>query len=267
VALTRARQMLCVSAAVTDDTADSGWYGLLRAQWDRDGCLTRGEPYAHRSGTLPAAARSVPDAAPTEPGVDPRLRERLQPPALLLRIAPSRATDPHADAGPDAETGDADGRRRGAAIHRLLEWLGGTPPRTREQLLAGLARELQRDADDPELGDWLREAEAVLRDPALAPLFDRAAYASVHTEVPIQYFRGEALVDGIIDRLLLDEHSAHIIDYKTHIIDAEQIPATAAGYREQMRLYADGVRRLWPARRVRASLLFTHCRTLIDIDT
>ncbi|MFP5506575.1 MAG: UvrD-helicase domain-containing protein, partial [Gammaproteobacteria bacterium] len=42
VALTRARQMLCVSAAVTDDTADSGWYGLLRAQWDRDGCLTRG---------------------------------------------------------------------------------------------------------------------------------------------------------------------------------------------------------------------------------
>jgi hypothetical protein len=34
-----------------------------------------------------------------------------------------------------------------------------------------------------------------------------------------------------------------------------------------MRLYAEGVRRLWPSRRVRASILFTHCRVLVDIET
>jgi ATP-dependent helicase/nuclease subunit A len=267
VALTRARQILVVSAALGADKADAGWYGLLRAQWDADGCLERGERFAHATGTPPVAARAAPIAPPPPPAIDPRLRERLQPAPALIRIAPSRADDLHH--GSDAGTGDGDpdGRRRGAAIHRLLEWLCSTPPRGREQLLAGLAREFQRDADDPELGDWLREAEAVLHDQDLAPLFDATAYEKVYIEAPVQYLQGEALVDGVIDRLLLDAETAHIIDYKTHALAAEQTAAAAAAYSGQMRLYAEGVRRLWPTRRVRASLLFTHCRKLVDIET
>jgi ATP-dependent exoDNAse (exonuclease V) beta subunit len=38
----------------------------------------------------------------------------------------------------------------------------------------------------------------------------------------VQYFQGAALVDGIIDRLLVSADTAHIIDYKTHTIDADQ---------------------------------------------
>jgi ATP-dependent helicase/nuclease subunit A len=132
-------------------------------------------------------------------------------------------------------------------------------------MLAGLARELQRNAADPELADWLAEAEAVINDPALAVLFDATRYEQVYAEVPMQYFQDEALVDGVIDRLLLNADSAHIIDYKTHGIDAAQAEGTAQTYREQLRLYAEGVRKLWPQRQVRASILFTQCRVLVDL--
>lgn len=262
VALTRARQVLIVSAAVSADSADGGWYGLLRAQWDGDARLAAGQPFVHRHGLPPpvlASDTAAPTAAPAAP--DPRLTQPLAVAPRLRRIAPSRAQaaiDAAAAADPDA-------RQRGVGIHRLLEWLAAAPARPRQQLLSGLARELQRDAADPELAAWLAEAEAVVSDPGLAALFDATRYEQVRSELPLQYMDGATLVDGIIDRLLVGADTVHVIDYKTQRVAAGQTAACAAGYGEQMRLYAAGVQRLWPQRRVRGSILFTHCRTLVDV--
>jgi len=265
VALTRAQQLLIVSAAVTSNNAGQGWYGMLRAQWDTDNQLATGAAWVHQSGSAPkhavAAVDSTTHIAPLSTEIDPRLNLPMPPTPRLIRIAPSRSLIEH----DIHNVTDPDGRRRGIGIHRLLEWLSTSPVRTRTQLLAGLAREMQRDADDPELTEWLQEAEAVIQDPQLAALFDADAYEAVHAEVPLQYYAGTALVDGIIDRLLLRADSAHIIDYKTHSIEAVQANATAQAYREQLRLYVEGVHKLWPQRRVSASILFTHCRVLVDV--
>ncbi len=261
VALTRARQMLFVSAAVSTDKANKGWYGQLRSQWDPHGALSLDESYTHSSDTPPAAVTLMMTPTAPEVAIDPRLAHRLKPAPVLIRIAPSR-TGTHSDS--DAET-DPDGRRRGIGIHRLLEWLTTPPVRTHAQLLAGLARELQCDAEDPELAEWFEEAQTVLQTPELSPLFDTTAYTKVYTEVPLQYYQESALVDGVIDRLLVTETTAHIIDYKSHSIDATQAGASAETYREQLQLYVEGVRRLWPGRQVRASILFTHCQVLVDI--
>ncbi|MBI5460638.1 MAG: UvrD-helicase domain-containing protein [Gammaproteobacteria bacterium] len=269
VALTRARQMLIVSAAVTPEQAGRGWYGTLRAQWDSDNCLATGNAWVHRSGTAPtqtvASGASAMRAIPFTAEIDPRLTQPMPSTPRLIRIAPSRSLVEH-DSGSEAGTvTDPDGRRRGIGIHRLLEWLTTPPLRTRAQLLAGIARELQRDPADPELAEWLAEAEAVIAAPHFAQLFDASAYEAIHTEVPLHYFQGEALVDGVIDRLLVGADAVHIIDYKTHSIEADQAETTARTYREQLNLYAEGVRKLWPHRRVRASLLFTHCRVLVEL--
>ena len=265
VALTRAQQLLIVSAAVTTNNAGQGWYGMLRAQWDTDNQLATGAAWVHQSGSAPkhavAAVDSTTHIAPPSIEIDPRLNLPMPPTPRLIRIAPSRSLVEH----DIHNVTDPDGRRRGIGIHRLLEWLSTSPVRTRTQLLAGLARELQRDANDPELTEWLQEAEAVIQDPQLAALFDADAYEAVYAEVPLQYYAGTALVDGIIDRLLLSADSAHIIDYKTHSIDAAQAEVTAQAYREQLNLYAEGVRKLWPSRRVRASILFTQCRLLVVV--
>lgn len=263
VALTRARQLLFVSAAVTADNADQGWYGLLRAQWcPQDAADT---PFVHETGAPPATAAAPAAPPPATVAVDPRLRERLRIAPALVRIAPSRA-GAAVDVRDPAGAGDPDGRTRGIAIHRLLEGLSAAPPRGRTHLLTDIARELQRDVADPELLSWLQEAEAVTQDPALAPLFDAARYERAYAEVPLHYCADGALVDGIVDRLLVHPHEAHVIDYKTHAIAADQAEATARHYRDQLRLYAEGARRLWPDRRVRASILFTRCRTLVDLE-
>lgn len=164
-----------------------------------------------------------------------------------------------------AESRDPDGRRRGIGIHRLLEWLTTPPVRTRAQLLAGLAREMQRDAEDPELADWLAEAEAVIQAPNLAALFTPDNYERTYVEVPLSYFKDDILVDGVIDRVLVSPGEVHLIDYKTHNIATAAAADTAQAYREQLRLYAEGARRLWPNRDLRTSILFTHCRALIDL--
>jgi ATP-dependent helicase/nuclease subunit A len=71
----------------------------------------------------------------------------------------------------------------------------------------------------------------------------------------------------VIDRLLLDDYSVHIIDYKTHAhAAAHTLAQIAAAYHSQMQYYADGARRLWPERRVSASLLFTRCATLWPVE-
>ena len=273
VALTRARQLLFVSAAVSDDDADKGWYGVLRAAWDSGGDTQAGRPFVHTTGAAPAGARTETPEAPPTFQIDPRLCRPIKTASAMIRVAPSRisSSTPRRAAGgagafidPDA-TRDPDGRNRGIGIHRLLEWLSSQPVRTRAQLLAGLAREMQRDPDDPELADWLQEAEAVIRTPELAPLFESANYEAIHIEVPLSYCKDEILVDGIVDRILVTRDQVHVIDYKTHVIDAAQAATIAQGYREQLRLYAEGARRLWPDRILRTSILFTHCRMLVDL--
>ena len=261
VALTRARQLLFVSAAVTQATAQKGWYGRLRRCWNAE---RDGDHYLHRTGTPPQPAQTTPDTAVAAPAPDPRLQSPLAIEPVQLRIAPSRS-DRTVDPDRPIDNDAADGRQRGIAIHRLLEWLTTPPARTQEQLLRGIARELQRDSTDPELRDWLAEAESVVRDERLADIFTPDQNTRIYTEVPLQYMQGERMVDGIIDRLLIGPDAVHIIDYKSHPVDAGACRALAAQYREQMRLYRTGVEQLWPRRAVRCSLLFTHSRTLIDV--
>lgn len=280
VALTRAQQLLFVSAAVTADTADTGWYGLLRAAWasgeHQTGCrLSSGE-----QATLTSPSASISTVKTQE--IDARLQQPIALEPTYSRIAPShsmghslghnvgRNMAGHAptDIAPTGfnDAQDPDARTRGIAIHRLLQWLTSPPARERAQLLAGLARELHRDPQDPELNAWLAEAEAVIADPELAPLFDSQQYDRAYTEVPLQYQQQATVIDGIIDRLLIGHNRVHIIDYKTHTLTAEGCSQLALQYHDQMRLYATGIRRLWPNHRLQTSLLFTHCRVLIDMN-
>ena len=43
------------------------------------------------------------------------------------------------------------------------------------------------------------------------------------------------------------------------------IPAYTTAFELKLQLYAEGVRRLWPERRIRSSILFTHCRVRIEM--
>ncbi|WP_297527407.1 UvrD-helicase domain-containing protein [Thiohalobacter sp.] len=259
VALTRPRQMLVVSGCRPRRGDGLGWYGMLARALDATDTLDAGEAWHCETGipAHPAARQAPPEPEAIAP--DPALSRPVAAPPTLVRLAPSRQLDEWA-----AEAGDADGRVRGLALHRLLELR--TPPAPVEPGPARrqLAAELGLAPGHPLLDEWSQEAGAVLADPALAFLFDPAASRRAWNECPLTCRTDDGrLVDGVVDRMLLFDDRLLIVDYKTHRVDAAGAEALVTRFLPQMRLYLEAGRRLWPETPVEGALLFTHCRRLV----
>ena len=260
VAITRARQYLFISGNQKETAAADSWYGLIQQALVDWKTSAEGNPF-HETGTL-----SEPGTSPATPAsmstADPRLSRALPVEKRQRLIAPSRAL--HATAMND---GDEDGRERGTAIHLMLEQLTGQPAPAPDTLPSAVANTLQREASDPECQAWWQEALQTIRNPQFRFLFDQTQYQQVFNEVPIQYLDGDHLVYGIIDRLIVSDGTAYVIDYKTHRwADKESLPRLTDRYRPQMRLYADCVAKLWPGMSIKPLLLFTACGELVAMD-
>lgn len=257
VAITRARQYLYISGSETERNRDGGWYRLIRAaleDWDK---TPDGNPFIETGTSRSCAATGT--SADSAVAADPRLSGPVVVMPASRQIAPSTTADA-------TEHGDPDGRERGIAIHLMLEQLASNPATEPEQLFTTVAGMLEREAADRYLQAWWQKALLTWRDPALAVVFDSSRYRQAYNEVPLQYMDSGRLVHGVIDRLLVQDDSVLLVDYKTHqSASRETLPALAASYRDQMRLYARGVARLWPRRRISAYLLFTACNQLIEM--
>ncbi|MGB5338397.1 MAG: UvrD-helicase domain-containing protein [Gammaproteobacteria bacterium] len=260
VAITRARQYLYISGNTAGTAPTGGWYGNISTalqHWQRSttGSLT------HTTGT-PACAATVTPAAATSPVVDKRLSQPLVVTPAFRQIAPSHTVQ--TDTGVE---GEPDGRERGIAIHHMLEQLAGGTVTETGVLPATIAQALNRATDDSDMLAWWQEAVQTFRSPECAHLFDATRYDRAFSEVPIEYLDGKHMVYGIIDRLVLCAGTVWVIDFKTHTSASRETLATlAAAYREQMQLYARGVRLLWPRQLIRPCLLFTACNALVPMD-
>jgi ATP-dependent helicase/nuclease subunit A len=260
VALTRARQFLFISGSNPKRSRNLHWYGLVRDALAAH--LGANVPLRLESGEVPVTPREAPVHDINAPvTVDPRLQRPSSPPASVREIAPSHG----AGVAAGADT-DVDAQARGVAIHRVLDGITRAAEVDAQTLRRSIAAQLQRDPDDAQLQLWWTEAEAVVREPALRAWFDASLFESAYNEVPVVFGAGDATVHGVIDRVVLTADEAVIIDYKSHHqANPVNLADLAAGYREQMRWYVAGARRLWPRRRVRAFLLFTACRAALEV--
>lgn len=251
VAVTRARQYLLVSAFAS---GQNGW------NWEDSWHAQCWRALAPPQTLLPEAAAPPPrrlaeGALPLAPAEPTRLASRVEADPRLrqpLPLARAAAMPPSAQGG---EPGPYDrlAIRRGIGIHWLLDALSrGTAPQP--QWPTRLAQLLGEKLDADEYGRWLKEAETVVRAPALAAFFAPEKIRRAWNEAPIQSSRGESAL-GVIDRLVDDGETLWLLDYKTH---RSQDPATVlAGARAQLLSYAAAVRELWPQRRVRAGVIWT----------
>ncbi|MDZ7802578.1 UvrD-helicase domain-containing protein [Thiohalophilus sp.] len=248
VAATRARQYLYVSGSLASRGNDYGWYRQIAGAYDLPLDEIEAPVTLQESNTPPQITAPVINPAASEPLIDPRLRQRIPLAPRQFEIAPSRqGTDTH------SEVVDEDGRQRGIVIHRCLEWLCAEPELPLESVLQRLAGE----APPALLEQCYAEARQTFRAEALAAIFHPPAGVQSYNELPLLYRREGRTVNGVIDRLLIEPGRIQLIDYKTHAGAVNDPAAIAAQYAQQMRLYADGVRQLWPGREVQAALLFT----------
>ncbi|SCZ49698.1 UvrD-helicase domain-containing protein [Thiohalomonas denitrificans] len=262
VALTRARQMLFISGCRPRRGEELGWYGLLETALGTEEATIA--PPVLESGERPDPPPVQIRTRENSPlSVPAALGRAIDPPPLPLEVSPSSRVRAAAHGGP-AGIMEEDALLRGVVIHRLLELLVGEGnPRCDE----AVGQEFGLDAQEPEFRSWWEEAQSLLKRADLAPLFHPGPECQAFCEVPIAYRLDDGcVVHGIIDRLIVSTEQLWIVDYKTHHRACEDnLAELAEPYDEQLRLYAEGVARLWPGRPVRASLLFTAAGTLYDM--
>jgi ATP-dependent helicase/nuclease subunit A len=287
VALTRAQQMLFVSGCQTGRRRTDniragdpgrGWYGYIERRFEA--ALVRAEtaeielqlqPITRPdtgvtvnlcgfiSHGLPPALPAAPTAPPASMSVDPALTR----PFGTLR--PPRQTESTEEADESALLADTElaalsiAKQRGIVIHRMLERLteeGADRERAKQQVQHEFAARMDADL----LTECWTEACAVIDAPDLRRFFDPQQYKEARNEVAVLYRTDEREVTGIIDRLVFYDDRLVLIDYKTHGAAADQLPTLVERYTPQLRLYAEGLRRLWPGRQVEAVLEFTASR-------
>jgi ATP-dependent helicase/nuclease subunit A len=288
VALTRARQMLYVSGCEPGQ-GGRGWYGFIekrlrhagdsgeavRAGLELDSIsLDDGKTVFNTSAWLEFGEPPSPQllespASVTGFSLDPRLTRPFPAMPETGMLNPSRSTQSEDDY-PDEATDFTEARtrkqRRGKVIHRMLERL--TNGETHATVEKRIWQEFDEWLEEKDFNQWWREACAVLDRADFREFFDPTRYQEARNEIPILYRDGGRDVYGVIDRLVIRGEEIVLIDYKTHAHAVrENIAQLAEDFREQMRQYGEGARRLWPRKKLRLVLLFTACGGKVELPS
>ncbi len=146
---------------------------------------------------------------------------------------------------------------RGSILHRCFE----------EHTKTG-ACDLERIIDEyPEMHACIPEvrtafaadADAVLKKvlttQAFAWIFERRDGS--YSELPFICRRGQTLISGIMDRVVIQGDTGYVIDYKAIAVqDEAEAAAWKDRYRPQVQVYCEAVKELFRLRRVEGHLLF-----------
>jgi ATP-dependent helicase/nuclease subunit A len=260
VALTRSCQLLYISGCLPYKGKQLSWYGDIAVRYDLDPLLLDSPTVLEETNSPPSNFTPAAEVMVSATGsIDPRLSQPLQLAPLYREIAPSRQLATQQAIGGVA---DEDGRVRGVVIHRMLELLtNNASPNP-----ASIPKQLGLQLEAAELEQCWEEAKRVWQHPSLQPYFDAAYFRQAFNEVPVLYQQQNATVHGIIDRLVLTDTEALVIDYKTHRHAKEDnLGQIAAPYFTQLGYYREGIQRLWPNLSVRALLVFTACAGMVEL--
>lgn len=206
----------------------------------------------------PVASTTVAAISPSADDVPQWLFEpapmEQRPPRPLV---PSRLDDDdYGDAPADIAMRKA--ALRGKLIHALFERItDGAALEHAEKWLA-----MQNVGADIDRAQILREVRTIVEDPAWAVFFGPEA----RSEVPLVAVVGTTVINGRIDRLVVEPGLIRVVDFKT----GRQVPAAEDAvpvpYLRQMAHYRAALQTIFPGNAVEVSLLFTHAPRLITLS-
>jgi ATP-dependent helicase/nuclease subunit A len=272
VAITRAEERLIMAGSLgisrKGEPPAESWYALLQRGMTALGCDWEDEPrwgrvmrHVGQQGACftPQEGRTT-DVVQTEPPVTtphwlfaPAPEERRPPRPLV----PSRMDDDDYGDAP-AISAMRKAAERGKLIHALLERITDDASLQKaEQWLAAQTRDHDIDA-----AQLIAEVQAIISDPQWTAFFGPSARA----EVPLVAVIGEMVINGRIDRLLVEPGLVRAIDFKT----GRQVPqderGVPAAHLRQMAHYRAALQTIFPASRVEVSLLFTYVPRFITLS-
>jgi ATP-dependent helicase/nuclease subunit A len=289
VALTRAEDRLYLCGWQTRRAAAAGnWYELVAGALSRlaeggaaeavdfdftveigaDGWAGPGWRLQRPQSAPVAAEKPRPVRGLAETAALPDWARRTAPaePAPPQPLAPSRPAEAEPPSrsplGPDSGLRF----RRGLLIHRLLQSLPERPAAERgaagRAFLASPLHDLAPEQQEEILDEVLRVLEA----PELAPLFGPGSRAEVPLAGLIETVAGPQVIAGQVDRLLVENDTIWLIDYKSQRPAPERAEAVPALYLRQMAAYRALLARIYPGRAIRSYLLWTDQPRLMQLS-
>lgn len=276
VALTRARDRLILCGRIDARTKDDkvgGWYAAVRAAFAHADIA----PHVRTIGEDDAAfLRYGPDPAPAPraeedvrvPAAAPAWMTHDAPPepAAARYAAPSRIEDNARVPAPSplARIAGLGRYRRGELVHRLLQILPDLAP---DQRLAAARRLLaaERDLTDEQRAEMTAAAFGVLDDARFSAVFGPGSRAEVALAGTSAHLPKGLAVSGRVDRLVVDETRALVVDYKTNRPSPDRIEDADPAYLAQMAVYAAVLREVFPGRAIEAALVWTDGPKLMPV--
>jgi ATP-dependent helicase/nuclease subunit A len=196
-----------------------------------------------------------------------------QPPAPQARrsilIAPSDAFE--ADDGRAFAHGRASAAERrkalarGRIVHRLMQSLPDIPPEARRAAIEHYLKNAAADFTPAERAEMARHVLTILNDLVFADLFAPGSRAEVPIVGRLSRTGAPALtVAGQVDRLAVTRDCVLLADYKTDRVPPRAPAAVPEHYTVQLALYRAVLGRVYPAKTIRAALIFTEGPIVIE---
>ena len=279
VAMTRARDHLVMIGALENKSRpfrQNSWLSSLHEAFPAADVEAGASPRLIEHVLPDGKARTIPfDQAAlgeTPPAEQPREHE-VDMEAFIDNIAPippskapewKRATDLLSQEKertleqPSPQEGKAlSPLTRGSVLHRCLEEYAKNRTVDLDAVLAGFPEVLSLDQEARMR--FVEEAGMVLRSITgsedLSWIFEQRSDS--YSELPFLYRKGNDIISGIIDRVVVKDGIAYIIDYKAiSVANDEALQNWIDHYRPQIRVYCEAVGELFKIERIKGYLLF-----------
>ncbi len=286
VAMTRACERLYIGAAQTGKKLpENSWYNLISNVVCNDDNQYSDDVFGHvwRLGETPKnLIENSSDSSLVEVSKPPlpnwiNQKPKWQKPTNKW-LAPSSLSN-LADEGFEfhlAPLTDTQENRflRGNLIHKLLEYLPNVLNEKRQMAQAYLNK-YGKTLSKKDRDDTLNEVMALIEDPHFQDIFSCDGLSEVpivaKITLPIndsqktENLEESYVLNGQIDRLLIDDKRVLILDYKTNRPPPKNVSQINPQYIRQLAMYEMAMRQIYPNHTIKTGLLWTHTATLMEV--
>lgn len=265
VALTRAKQYLFISGSASKQKSEKSWHAIISEALSEEFKNREHARWVEEFGEPPSVISEQPDKTTTTTTANFDLSKPFPIPETTCDEAHS--TDPE----------NQDLADYGTLVHKIFELAGNKQQLldnfdnldSKENLKLAVESALGVNIKTKEFESAMSEVRNCLQTPELECLFNATDQINekkeILKEVPISFIKNGTALYRIIDHLIIDEHNAWIIDYKTtREVNVDTLQEHAQPYQQQISTYVYAVKKLYPDKNIRASILFTAIPALYD---
>ncbi len=254
VALTRAKQYLFISGTASNQSSQS-WHSIISNALSGDFKDLNNDTWTSEFGTPPSVKIRKSDEPSKKETIEIDLSKSF--PINTILSEDTQQADPE-----NQELADY-----GTLVHKIFELIRPELDlkKNKEALRSSIESSLGITIKSQEFERAVDEVNGCLQSVELSKIFKTTDDKEILKEVPINFIKNDKVYYRIIDHLIIDDDQAWIIDYKTtYDVCIDTMHEHANQYQQQINTYGYKIKKLYPDKSIRASILFTAIPALYD---